>query len=61
MLERIEKGGLLASFLHEDSRFAKVLASFPLFVVKNENLGLLGAREYAVRLLRTPELCKETD
>ena len=57
LLSRIRNGGLLSSFLHEDSRFAKVLRTFPLFVVKNEGLGLLGAREYAVRLLRTPELC----
>lgn len=51
-------GGVVDSYLHEKSRFNKLLKTFPLYVVLNEGLGLLGTREYAIRLLQTPEVCK---
>lgn len=58
LIERINKKGLLDSFLWTDSRFNKLLRTFPLIAVVNDSLGLLGAREYATRLLLAPELCK---
>lgn len=39
------------TFLDEKARFAPILKTFPLFVVLNENLGLLGCRQYALKLL----------
>jgi len=58
LLEKIKLGGVLDSYLHEKSRFNKLLKTFPLYVVLNEGLGLLGTREYAIRLVQTPEVCK---
>lgn len=58
LLERIKLGGVLDSYLHEKSRFNKLLKTFPLYVVLNEGLGLLGTREYAIRLVQTPNVCK---
>ncbi len=59
-MDRVDMGGVVDAFLHQKSRFHKLLNTFPLFVVVNEGLGLLGTREYATRLLLTPELCKDT-
>lgn len=58
LLEKVKQGGVLDSYLHEKSRFNKLLKTFPLYVVLNEGLGLLGTREYAIRLVQTPEVCK---
>lgn len=58
LIEKIMLGGVVDSYLHEKSRFNKLLKTFPLYVVLNEGLGLLGTREYAIRLLQTPEVCK---
>ena len=58
LLEKIKLGGVLDSYLHEKSRFNKLLKTFPLYVVLNEGLGLLGTREYAIRLVQTPDVCK---
>lgn len=55
LLDRIMEGGLTEAFLDRDARFAPVLKTFPLFVVKNDQLGLLGAREYALKLLTNAE------
>ena len=55
LMERVELGGLLESYLHDKSRFSRMLSTFPLYVVVNEGLGLLGTREYAIRLLNDPE------
>ena len=49
------------SFLYKKSRFTKQLTTYPLYAVTHENLGLLGTREYAVRLLRQPDLCRAMD
>ena len=48
---RLQNGALVQPFLHKESRFAKLLQTFPLYVVMNTNLGIIGTREYAVRLL----------
>ena len=48
------------SFLYKKSRFTKLLTTYPLYAVTNGALGLLGTREYATRLLRSPELCGAT-
>jgi glucokinase len=58
LIDRINRKGLLDSFLWKESRFNKMLRNFPLYAVINDGLGLLGAREYATRLLLAPELCK---
>lgn len=51
LLDRIKEGGLLEAFLDRDARFAPVLKDIPLIVVTNDQLGLLGARQYALKLL----------
>lgn len=51
---------LLAAFLHKESRFHKILKTFPLYAVTHERTGLLGTREYAIRLLGQPSLIKAT-
>jgi glucokinase len=45
------EGGLLEAFLDRGARFAPVLKDIPLIVVTNDQLGLLGARQYALKLL----------
>ena len=61
LLKRIKEGGLTAAFLDEGCRFEKLLRTFPLFLVTNEQVGLLGAREYAIKLLTMPGACKQSD
>lgn len=51
---------LLSAFLHKESRFHKLLKTFPLYAVTHERTGLLGTREYAIRLLGQPSLIKAT-
>ncbi len=46
------------SFVHAESRFSKLLRDFPLYAVVHERTGLLGTREYAIRLLGQPSLIK---
>lgn len=55
LIKRIKQGGLAAAFLDDSARFAPYLETFPLFLVTNEQVGLLGAREYAIKLLRSPD------
>jgi len=58
-LDRIqETGEVLKNFLHPESRFHKLMKTIPLFAVTHERLGVLGTREYALRLLKTPEVTK---
>jgi Glucokinase len=51
LLGRIMEGGVLEAFLDRGARFAPVLRDIPLIVVTNDMLGLLGARQYALKLL----------
>ena len=51
LLGRIMEGGVLEAFLDRGARFAPVLKDIPLIVVTNDMLGLLGARQYALKLL----------
>ncbi|DBA88595.1 TPA: hypothetical protein ACH3X1_004243 [Trebouxia sp. C0004] len=58
-LDRIQKtGGLLKAFLFQESRFYSLLKTIPLYAVTHERLGVLGTREYALRLLKTPDVTK---
>ena len=47
---------LVDSFLHKASRFHRMLADIPLYAVVDNEVGLLGVREYAIRLLEQPGL-----
>lgn len=58
LLARIEQGNVAAAFLDRDARFAPLLKTFPLFLVKNENLGLLGCQQFALKLLINAEARK---
>ncbi len=51
LLGRIMEGGVLEAFMDRGARFAPVLKDIPLIVVTNDMLGLLGARQYALKLL----------
>ena len=61
LMPLVIKGGIQEAFLYKKSRFSKLLATYPLYAVAHGNLGLLGTREYAVRLLRQPDLCRVMD
>ncbi|KAK9842429.1 hypothetical protein WJX84_003571 [Apatococcus fuscideae] len=56
---RMQKGTVLEAFLHSNSRFYHLLRTFPLHVVTNSSLGLLGARQYASFLLTNPAFGKD--
>lgn len=62
MTQLIDKIGdrrcLVNSFVHPTSRFHKLLRTFPLYAVVHERTGLLGTREYAIRLLGQPSMIK---
>lgn len=52
LIEKIrDRRCLVESFLHTESRFHKLLRTFPLYAVVYERTGLLGTREYAIRLM----------
>lgn len=58
-LDRIqETGDVLKYFLHPESRFHNLMKTIPLYAVTHERLGVVGTREYALRLLKTPEVTK---
>ncbi|KAL3136733.1 hypothetical protein ABBQ38_005450 [Trebouxia sp. C0009 RCD-2024] len=58
-LDRIqETGDLLKTFMQPESRFHSLLKTLPLYAVTHERLGVLGTREYALRLLKTPDVTK---
>ena len=61
LMPRVIRGGMEESFLYKKSRFSKLLQTYPLYAVTHGNLGLLGTREYATRLLRQPDLCRNMD
>lgn len=44
-------GGLMESFMHKRSKFNKLLRTYPVYAVMHKHLGLLGTKEYAIRLL----------
>ena len=57
LIERIrQKKCLVESYMMGKSRFNKMIRSFPLYAVINDRIGLLGTREFAVRLLRQPDI-----
>ena len=61
LLEKIrDRRCLVHSFLHQESRFNKLLRTFPLYAVVYERTGLLGTREYAKRLMGQPSYVKAT-
>ena len=49
------------SFLQARSRFNKLLQNTPLYAVVYERTGLLGTREYAIRLLGQPSMVKAAE
>lgn len=52
VLDRLHMGSVLEGFLYrENPTFHAFLKQVPLYVIVNEKLGLLGAREFATRLL----------
>lgn len=58
MMERVKDGGLLEAYMYKTSKFHNLVKTFPLYAVTHEKLGILGTREYALRLLKTPEVTK---
>ena len=52
MMEQVENGALVTSFLHQESRFAQLLRTFPLYLVKDTGLGIRGTVAYATQLLK---------
>ncbi|GIL63494.1 hypothetical protein Vafri_17547 [Volvox africanus] len=55
LLPRVQAGALLEGFLMRKGRapFHKILTETSLFVITNEQVGQIGAREFAKRLLTT--------
>ncbi len=53
LLPRVKAGSLLEGFLMRSGRepFHKILTQTPLFVITNERVGAMGAREVAKNLL----------
>jgi hypothetical protein len=51
-------GVLLDAFVNKTARdrFQYLLQSMPLFVVTNTKVGIIGSREFAMRLVREQEL-----
>ena len=49
LLPILENGCLKRAFLHEDSRFSKVIDSIPLTLITTDDIGLAGAAFYASR------------
>lgn len=50
------EGGLLRSFLRPQSRFAKVRATMPLHIVIATDVGLIGSKSVALKLLQQASL-----
>ena len=48
--EFITRGPLLEAFLRKESRFGPLLASHPLYLVKDTGLGIRGCIAYASQL-----------
>ncbi len=53
VMPRVQKGTLLDAFLMKTGRqrFSGLLKQMPLFVITNTKVGIIGTREYALRLL----------
>lgn len=53
MLQRVKGGVLLDAFVNKTARdrFQYLLQNMPLFLVTNTKVGVIGSREYAMRLL----------
>lgn len=53
MLQRVQGGVLLDAFVNKTARerFQYLLQNMPLFVVTNTKVGIIGSREYAMRLV----------
>ncbi|CAD7703079.1 unnamed protein product, partial [Ostreobium quekettii] len=51
LLDRVKTGVLQEAFLHKGSRFHSLLKDIRVCVVKQQDVGLLGARRFAMRLL----------
>jgi hypothetical protein len=59
VLQPAESAGvLLDAFVNKTARdrFQYLLQTMPLFVVTNTKVGIIGSREYAMRLVREQEL-----
>uniref|UniRef100_A0A383V9T5 Glucokinase n=1 Tax=Tetradesmus obliquus TaxID=3088 RepID=A0A383V9T5_TETOB len=58
LMERVKTGVLLDSFTNKTARdrFQYLLQTMPLYVVTNTKVGIIGSREYAMRLVREQEL-----
>ncbi|KAF8057125.1 glk [Scenedesmus sp. PABB004] len=54
LMDRVRGGGLLDAFLNRSGRerFTYLLQGMPLFVVTNTRVGIIGSREYALRMVR---------
>lgn len=48
--DRLGNGALVTAFLHQESRFAKALRQYPLYLVKDTGLGIRGAIAFAAQL-----------
>lgn len=57
LMERVKTGVLLDAFVNKTARdrFMYLLETMPLFVVTNTKAGIIGSREYAMRLVRETE------
>lgn len=51
-MPRRRDGGLLRAFLRPQARFAKVRATMPLHVVIAPDVGLMGSKAVALKLLQ---------
>ena len=51
LLGRVELGEVREAYLHRASRFSPVIERFPLYLVLDGEVGLLGAREFAGMVL----------
>ena len=54
IVSRLQQGGFLRAFAARDAH-AGLMAGFPLHVIRNERLGLLGALRIAARLAAAPD------
>ncbi len=66
LMDRVNKGYLLDAFINKAGRprFSGILEGIPLYIVTNTNVGIIGSREVAIRLVKEqqgaqgPELVK---
>ncbi|CAD7703316.1 unnamed protein product [Ostreobium quekettii] len=53
LLDRVKTGVMQEAFLHKGSRFHNLLKDITVSVVMQQDVGLLGARRFAIRLLNS--------